>query len=71
LVTDATADALFAVTGHFRPGTAFTAVTPANANNPGPHPPPNYLGTLNLATGSVSAVRLNLTVHAKGLLFVP
>jgi hypothetical protein len=69
-VTDSADDALFAVTGHFRPGTAFVAVTPADANNPGPNPPPNYLGTLSLATGAVSAVPLTRTVEAKGLLFV-
>jgi hypothetical protein len=49
-----TADAIVAVTGDFNPGTAYAAVTPAGANNAPANPGPNYLGTIDLRTGTVS-----------------
>jgi hypothetical protein len=66
-VTDGTDNEVFAVTGDFRPGTALTSVTPADANNP--VNAPNYLGQLDLATGQITP--LITTVQSKGLAFVP
>jgi hypothetical protein len=67
LVTDSVDNEIFAVWGAFDPGTAYVAVTPADANNPINRP--NYLGQLDLRTGEVSQVVT--TVRAKGLLFIP
>jgi hypothetical protein len=67
LVTDSVDNEIFAVWGAFDPGTAYVAVTPADANNPIDRP--NYLGRLDLRTGEVSQVVT--TVQAKGLLFIP
>jgi hypothetical protein len=74
--TDSTADTVDAITGSFKPGTAYTAVTPCNANNapttcPGPGYPANSLGTINLKTGAVGNVAINGAVTPKGLIFVP
>jgi len=60
---------VYAVRGHFRVGTAFSAVTPGNANNAPPNPGPNYLATLNLNTGALTPVP-GITFTAKGLVFV-
>lgn len=68
-LTDANQNKVFAVQGRFDVGTAFSAVTPGNANNP-PNPPvPNYVATLNLRTGLLTAVP-GLSIQAKGLVFV-
>ena len=74
--TDSSADAVDAITGPFKPGTAYTAVAPCNANNapttcPAPPSwPVNSLGTINLKTGAVTTVyRGPLT--PKGLVFLP
>jgi hypothetical protein len=67
LVTDGVDNEIFAVSGDFIPGTAYVAVTPADANNPVNRP--NYLGRLDLRTGEVS--QAVTTIQAKGLLFIP
>ena len=74
--TDSTSDTVDVITGSFTPGTAYTAVTPCNANSapstcPGPGYPANSLGTINLKTGAVGKVALNGLVTPKGLIFVP
>jgi hypothetical protein len=74
--TDSHANTLDMVSGPLRVGTAYTAVTPCNANSapatcPGPGFPANYLGTINLKTGAI--VKLALTgapLQPKGLLYV-
>jgi hypothetical protein len=60
---------VYAVRGRFHVGTAFSAVTPGNANNAPPNPGPNYLATLNLNTGALTPVP-GITFTAKGLVFV-
>ncbi len=74
--TDSTANTVDAITGPFTPGTAYTAVTPCNANSapstcPGPGYAANSLGTINLQTGAVSNVTVIGPVAPKGLIFVP
>jgi len=74
--TDSTSDTVDAITGSFTPGTAYTAVTPCNANSapstcPGPGYPANSLGTINLKTGAVGTVAISGLVTPKGLIFVP
>jgi hypothetical protein len=75
--TDSSADAVDVITGPFKPGTAYTAVAPCNANSAPavcPAPPaygPNYLGTINLKTGAVGKVTVIGAVTPKGLSFVP
>jgi hypothetical protein len=74
--TDSTADSVDAITGSFTPGTAYTAVTPCNANSapavcPAGTYGPNYLGTINLETGAVSTVTVIGPVEPKGMIFVP
>ena len=74
--TDATHDGVYAVTGHFRGGTEFAAVTPCNAANapatcPAPGFPPNFLGAVNQSTGHVSKVPVSgAAFNPKGLVFV-
>jgi len=74
--TDSGADTVDAVTGSFAPGTAYTAVTPCNADSapstcPGPGFPANSLGTINLTTGAVGKVTIIGPVTPKGMIFVP
>jgi hypothetical protein len=75
--TDSGADTVDAITGPFKPGTAYTAVAPCNASSapsacPSPPAyPPNSLGTINLKTGAVGTVALNGVVAPKGLVFIP
>jgi len=74
--TDSSANSVDAFTGSFTPGTAYTAVTPCNANSapstcPGPGYPANFLGTINLKTGAVGKVTVVGPVAPKGLIFVP
>jgi len=74
--TDSGADTIDAVTGSFAPGTAYTAVTPCNADSapstcPGPGFPANSLGTINLKTGAVGKVTIIGPVTPKGMIFVP
>lgn len=55
---------IVAITGPFRPGTAFTSVTP----NTGTH----YLATLNLRTGAVTRITTTgAAVAPSGLLYLP
>ena len=74
--TDSSADAVDAVTGPFKPGTAYTAVAPCNANGapvtcPAPPTwPVNSLGTINLKTGAVTTV-YHGPLTPKGLVFLP
>jgi hypothetical protein len=74
-MTDNTNNLVDVLRGHFDPGTVFVAVTPCSANSaPSPCPvpgfPANYLGTLDLTTGLVSAVDLgSQSVQPQGLLF--
>jgi hypothetical protein len=72
-ITDGTQ--VWALTGRFNVGTAYSAVTPGNANTlvpcspPNPAPCPNYLATLDLNTGVLTPVP-GQTMTAKGLVFV-
>jgi hypothetical protein len=74
--TDSSADTIDAVTGPFKPGAAYTAVAPCNANSapvtcPAPPAwPVNSLGTINLKTGAVTTV-YHGPMTPKGLVFVP
>ena len=80
--TDSTANTVDAITGTFKPGTAYTAVAPCNAASAPavcPVPPtagkpskygPDYLGTINMKTGAVSKVTLNGIASPKGMIFV-
>jgi hypothetical protein len=67
-ITDGSAK-VYALSGGFKVGTAYSAVTPGNANNAPPNPGPNYLATLNLNTGALTPVA-SFTAPAKGLVFV-
>ena len=67
VATDSTAKSVVVITGTFTPGTAYTSVTPGNANNAPANPGPNYLGTINLQTGSVNPLTTTgvpLTPHS-------
>ncbi len=74
--SDGSADTIDVVTGQFRPGSIFVAVTPCDAGDapatcPGPGFPPNYLGSLNPWTGNITSVPLAGPVfQPKGLVFV-
>ena len=77
-VTDGANDLIWKVTGPFRPGTEIVSVTPCNANaapTTCPAPPqwqPNYLGQVDMSTGSVTKIPVHgITIQPKGLLFVP
>jgi len=74
--SDASSNTVDAITGTFTPGTAYTAVTPCNANSapstcPAPGYPANTLGTIDLTTGKVGTVATNGLVTPKGMIFVP
>ena len=68
-VTDSADNKVFAVRGGFTPGSALVAVTPGNANTAPTPAPANYLGALDLRTGTIQP--LITTIQAKGLHFVP
>ena len=74
--TDNSGDTVNVITGTFRPGTAFVAVTPCDANGapatcPGPGYPPNYLGQLNTYTGHISPVSLRgPAIQPQGMIFI-
>jgi hypothetical protein len=65
-----------AVTGPFRRGQIFAAVTPCDQNDapatcPGPGFPPNYLGTLNPRTGVLTRVTLHgPSFNPQGMVFI-
>ena len=70
--TDSGANTVDAITGSFTPGTAYTAVTPCNANSAASTCATlNTLGTINLKTGAVGNVVVNGPVQPKGMIFVP
>jgi hypothetical protein len=74
--TDSSASTVDAITGPFKAGTMYTAVTPCNANNapancPAAGFPANYLGSVNLMTGVVSKVTVSGPLTPKGMTFVP
>lgn len=72
IATDSTANSVVVITGALTRGTAYTAVTPGNANTAPTNPLPNYLGTINLNTGAVTAVATTgatLTPHS--LIYIP
>jgi hypothetical protein len=70
--TDSAANTVDAITGSFTPGTAYTAVTPCNANSaPSTCTTANSLGTINLKTGAVGNVVVIGPVEPKGMIFVP
>lgn len=58
---------VYAVTGFFTVGTAYSTVSPGNANTPSSQP--NYLATLDLNTGLLTPVS-GVTFTPKGLVFV-
>jgi hypothetical protein len=74
--TDATADTVDTVTGWFRVGTSYSSVTPCDENSapatcPAPGYPPNYLATVNLATGALTPVATTgAPLQPKGQIFV-
>jgi hypothetical protein len=65
-----------AITGPFRPGTVFVAVTPCDAANapatcPAPGVPPNYLGQLNPRTGNITKVQVGGPAFGpQGMIFI-
>ncbi|MBR7829306.1 hypothetical protein KDK95_23565 [Actinospica sp. MGRD01-02] len=72
LSADAKTDSVDAITGTFTANAAYTAVTPGNANNAPANAAPNYFGTIDLATGDVTAVKtqgVKLTPHS--LIYLP
>jgi hypothetical protein len=72
LSADAKTDMIDAITGAFTANAAYTAVTPANANNAPANAAPNYFGTIDLATGDVEPVNtegVKLTPHS--LIYLP
>jgi len=74
--TDSGADTVDAITGPFTPGTAYTAVTPCNANSaptvcPATGFGPNTLGTIDLKTGAIANVAGTGFITPKGMVFVP
>jgi hypothetical protein len=74
--TDQTTDTVDEVYGAFTIGTAYSAVTPCDANDapavcPAPGFPPNYLATDNLKTGALTAVKTHgPRVHPQGMIFI-
>jgi hypothetical protein len=74
--TDSGANTVDVITGSFTPGTAYTAVTPCNANSaptvcPAPGYSDNSLGTINLKTGTIGKAAVTGPLTPKGLIFVP
>jgi hypothetical protein len=74
--TDQATDTVDEVSGSFTNGTAYSAVTPCDANDapavcPAPGFPPNYLATDNLKTGALTPVKTcGPRVHPQGMIFV-
>ena len=78
-ITDSSANTVDVMTGPFKPGTAYTAVTPCNATNApavcpatsAPQFPANSFGMIDMSTGAVSNVTFSGTLTPKGMVFVP
>ncbi len=75
-VTDSSADTIDAITGTFTAGTAYTAVAPCNANSapsvcPATGYGNNFLGTIDMSTGTISPVTVIGPLIPKGMVFVP
>jgi hypothetical protein len=78
-VTDSSANTVDVITGPFKVGTAYTAITPCNANSApavcpassAPQFPANSFGMINLTTGATSNVTVSGTLTPKGMVFVP
>ena len=75
--TDNSGDTIDVVTGPFRPGTAFVAVTPCDSSSapatcPAPPAfPANYLGALSMSTGHITPVTTRgATLEPQGMIFV-
>lgn len=75
-VTDAGADTVDVVRGAFRAGDAVVAATPCSAGDapspcPAPGYPANFLGTLDLTTGTVAPVDVaGVALHPQGMAFL-
>ncbi len=75
-VSNTGGDTVDVITGPFRPGSIFVAVTPCDASDapatcPGPGFPPNYLGQLNPWTGKITPVPVSGPVSGpQGMVFV-
>jgi hypothetical protein len=75
--TDNDNDTINRITGPFRPGEVFAAVTPCDQNDapatcPGPGFPPNYLGQTNQWTGQITQVpAAGPSFEPQGMLFLP
>jgi hypothetical protein len=74
-ITDSTANTVDALTGPFAPGTAYTSVTPCNANSaptvcPATGFAANSLGTIDLKTGALTPVTVIGPLTPKGMVFV-
>lgn len=77
-ITDGTNDLIFKITGPFSKGTELTSVTPCDGAKaptacPAPGFPQNYLGIVNMSTGSVTTfpISTSKSIQAKGEVFVP
>jgi hypothetical protein len=78
-ITDSGADTVDVMTGPFKVGTLYTAVTPCNATNApavcpassAPQFPANSFGMIDMSTGAVSNVTYIGTLTPKGMVFVP
>lgn len=67
--TDQAHNDVVAIRGGFRPGEAVVSGTPSSANNA--VNAPNYLASLSLATGTVTAIPGLSGVQSQGLLYLP
>ena len=71
VATDSSANSVVVISGGLTRGTAYTAVTPGNANTAPPNPAPNYLGTINLNTGVISPVSTVSSLTPHSLIYLP
>ncbi|HZU49985.1 MAG TPA: hypothetical protein VFA16_22435 [Mycobacterium sp.] len=71
-VTDNSADLIYKITGPFKPGTELIAGSPCDANSaPMSCLAKQYLGQVNMTTGTITKIALTPSIKPKGLLFVP
>ena len=66
--TNATTNEIVRLRGNLTPGEVLVSATPGDANNS--VTAPNYLATLDLNTGSVTAVAALSALHPKGMIFM-